>query len=139
MIDLEIKDNKGNMIIHKLGEGKHVLGKSIVSDIVLMDFYASRHHADLIVTDNKIVMIDFNSTNGVWVNDVRASAKTVLEYGIPFRMGRLKLSIKKSIYNYSVKAGHPYTLEDIDIYSEAAEKAKVLDLNEHRELKKKAG
>jgi len=139
MIDLEIKDSRGNVIIHKLGEGKHTLGKSPSSDIILMDSYASRHHADIIVAGDNIVLIDFNSTNGIWVDNSRVLEKVALKSGSVFRIGRLELMVSESIYNYAIKKGGAYSTEEVDILRNLVEDAVILDLNQHRKLKKKVG
>lgn len=139
MIDLEIKDKRGNIIIHKLGAGKHVLGKSLSSDIVLMDKYTSRHHADIIVTDKNIILIDVNSTNGIWVNGVRAGQKTELEFGSSFKIGMLSLAVEKSVFNYAVRQGHPYSIKDIEEQQTRVAKDNVLDFGRHSVLKEKTG
>jgi len=139
MIDLQIKDKRGNVIIHKLGAGKHVLGKSLSSDIVLMDHYTSRHHADIIVTDTKIMLIDFNSTNGIWIDGARADVKVELEFGCVFRIGMLRLLVEKSKFNFSVKQGRPYSIKDIESLQMKVEKAKILDFGQHPKFKEKTG
>ena len=139
MIDLAIKDLRGNIIIHKLGAGKHTLGKSLTSDVVLMDKYTSRHHADIIVTDKKIVLIDFNSTNGIWINKSRAGKKTMLESGSTFIIGSLVLSVNDSIFNYAVRQGHPYSIEELEGPKKSTERADILDFGKHRKYKEKTG
>ena len=139
MIDLEVKDKRGNVIIHKLGAGKHVLGKSLSSDVVLMDQYTSRHHADIIVTDTKIMLIDFNSTNGIWIGGTRADVKVELEFGCVFRLGLLRLTVEKSNFNFAVKQGHPYSIKDIESHQKKVEKAKILDLAQHPKFIEKTG
>jgi len=134
MIDLNIKDQRGNVIKHQLGEGKHVLGKSPRSDIIVMDPFCSRHHADLIVTSDGIILVDANSTNGIWINNGRAPEKVKLEYGTVFQIGKLALSVEKSTFSYAVKTGRDYQPEEAVIGNESDN---VLDLSRHRKLKKK--
>ncbi|HEC29807.1 MAG TPA: FHA domain-containing protein [Gammaproteobacteria bacterium] len=115
MIDLQIQDKRGNIIRHQLGEGKHILGKSTRSDIILMDTYVSRHHADIIVTRDGVYLIDNKSTNGTWVNETRINAGVKLEEGESFRIGNHTLSVSKSYYFYAVRKGRPFKPEEIEM------------------------
>lgn len=114
MIELLIKDARGNVIRHQLGEGKHQLGKSIQSDVVTMDPHASRHHADLIVTPNGVFLIDADSTNGTWVNK-KKTRKALLQIGDSFQIAKLELTIAKASHYFALKKGRPYKARDINL------------------------
>jgi len=126
MIDLQIQDKRGNIITHQLGEGKHTLGKSTRSDIILMDVYASRHHADIIITCDGVYLIDSKSTNGTWVNKTRINNGVKLEEGESFRIGNHTLSVTKSYYFYAVRKGRSFKPEEIEI--PARKKSNVVTL-----------
>ena len=117
MIELSIKDRRGNIIKHQLGEGKHSLGKSILTDIILMDYYVSRHHADIIVTKDGVFIVDFNSKNGVWVNGRRIRKCVRLTSSDCVRLGALELSIDHSTFHFAVKQGAEFSDEEIVIAS----------------------
>jgi len=118
MIELSIKDRRGNIIKHQLGEGKHILGKSIVTDIILMDPYVSRHHADIIITSDTVFLVDFGSKNGVWVNDRRIVKCCRLIESDCVRLGGLELRIKPSVFLFAVKSGADYSADEISVPSE---------------------
>jgi len=112
LIELLVKDVRGNVIRHQLGEGKHHLGKSIDSDIVTMDPHASRHHADLIVTPNGIFLIDANSTNGTRLNKKKIHLAQ-LQVGDCFQIAKLELTIAKASHYFALKKGRPYKAREI--------------------------
>lgn len=113
MIELLVKDVRGNIIRHQLGEGKFQLGKSIHSDIVTMDPHASRHHADLIVTVDGVYLIDANSTNGTWMNKQKLE-KVMLQIGDCFQIAKLELTVAKASHYFALKKGKPYKASEIN-------------------------
>ena len=52
--------------------GRNVLGRDRRSDIVINDDQASSHHADLVFRpeERRFILMDHNSTNGTYVNEV---------------------------------------------------------------------
>ena len=107
MVELQVQDTRGNIIKYQLGEGRHSLGKSRRSDILLMDQYVSRNHADLLVTSRHVYLRDNRSTNGTWLAGKKLNGIHVLEYGQTIRMGSLKLSIAPAPFQFAVRPGHP--------------------------------
>ena len=105
MIELQIEDSRGNVIRHQLGEGRHTLGKSLDSDIVLMDSFASRYHADIVVSGKGIFIIDADSKNGIRVGKKRINKTLKLEKGQIFTIGSLKLSINEPRFKLFIKPG----------------------------------
>lgn len=126
MIELLVKDSRGNIIRHQLGEGKHRLGKSIHSDIVLMDNYASRYHADLIVTKQGVYLIDANSKNGLWVNGRRIKNKVLLQAGDSFQVSNLSLTLAKATHYFALKKGRQYSQDEIDLNPSSTFKSNVV-------------
>jgi len=105
MIELLIEDVRGNKITHQLGEGRHTLGKSAGSDVVLMDPYASRYHADLLITKTGIYIIDMDSTNGIFFEGQRIRKILKIEHGSTFELGKLQLTTQIPRYNLYVREG----------------------------------
>jgi len=52
--------------------GRNVLGRDRRSDVVINDDQASSHHADLVFRpeERRFILMDHNSTNGTYVNEV---------------------------------------------------------------------
>jgi serine/threonine protein kinase len=50
---------------------KVTLGRDADNDIVLADTQASRHHAQITLSEGKYQITDLNSTNGTWIGDNR--------------------------------------------------------------------
>ena len=118
MIELSIKDRRGNIIKHQLGEGKHTLGKSIVTDVILMDHYVSRHHADIIVTKDAVFLVDSGSKNGAWVNGRRIEKCCRLRETDLVRLGGLELCIKSSSFHFAIKSGAGFSADEISVPTE---------------------
>lgn len=114
MIELLIEDERGNVISHQLGEGRHTLGKAPTSDIVLMDSYASRYHADIIVARKGVFVIDADSRNGIRFKNKKVKKTFKVEEGEDFYIGKLKLSTRGLRFNISVKDGRKPSIDDMD-------------------------
>ena len=69
--------------------GRNVIGRDKRSDIVINDEQASSHHADLVFRpeERRFILMDHNSTNGTYVNELEIeprrdlSAKDVIRIG----------------------------------------------------------
>jgi len=134
MIELLIEDERGNKITHQLGEGRHTLGKSARSDVVLMDPHASRYHADLLIAKTGMYIIDMNSTNGIRVNGKRINKVIKIEHGDALTLGKLKLSTRVPRYNLYVRQGRKPAV-DISMHNEATPKSLNIDEEVLRLLK----
>ncbi|HSP13756.1 MAG TPA: FHA domain-containing protein [Thermoanaerobaculia bacterium] len=70
--------------------GRNVLGRDRRSDIVVNDEQASSHHADLVFRpeERRFILMDHNSTNGTYVNEMEIeprkdlAAKDVIRIGV---------------------------------------------------------
>lgn len=71
------------------------------ADIVVGDIQCSRQHAALEVLDDKVFLVDLNSTNGTWVGDQRVS-RLEIENRTEFEIGTTTLMLIRS----ATDAGH---------------------------------
>ena len=117
MIELLIEDARGNVISHQLGEGRHTLGKSPESDIVLMDGYASRYHADIVVARQGTFIVDANSKNGIRYKNKTIKKTFKVEDGESFCIGNLTLSISQPKFKLFIRDGRKYNKqsESVDL------------------------
>ena len=69
--------------------GRNVLGRDRRSDVVVNDDQASSHHADLVFRpeEKRFILMDHNSTNGTYVNDVEIEPRTDLAGKDVIRIG----------------------------------------------------
>ena len=81
-------------IVHVLGK-RTTIGRIPANDLRIDADSISRHHAVVLVTDSSTVVEDLNSTNGVFVNDVRVTRHAL-------RNGDL-LTIGKTSFRYVLK------------------------------------
>ena len=58
------------------------------------DHLISRHHARIILDEEKIVLRDLNSTNGTFIGKKRIQEDTVIEPNTLFRVGGTQLMIR---------------------------------------------
>jgi len=55
------------------------VGRSDSNDVVLSDSTVSSRHAELVVIDNRIEVVDLDSTNGTWVNGKRITRERLYD------------------------------------------------------------
>ena len=69
--------------------GRNVLGRDRGSDIPISDDQASAHHADLVFRpeERRFILMDHNSTNGTYVNDVEIEPRRDLAANDVVRIG----------------------------------------------------
>ena len=67
--------------------GETVVGRSPYCSIVLSNAQSSRQHCALRLEGEVLSIMDLNSANGTWVNDVRVSGSKQLEAGDVIRVG----------------------------------------------------
>ena len=69
--------------------GRNVLGRDRRSDIVINDDQASSHHADLVFRpeERRFILMDHNSTNGTYVNEVEIEPRRDLAVKDIIRIG----------------------------------------------------
>jgi pSer/pThr/pTyr-binding forkhead associated (FHA) protein len=72
--------------------GRNVLGRDKKSDIVVPDDQASAHHADLVFRpeERRFILMDHNSTNGTYVNEVEIEPRRDLAGKDVIRIGSHK-------------------------------------------------
>ena len=72
---------------HPLSKSPLLVGRGSEADIVLAGPLVSRRHAEFHTTEAGIVVIDLNSPNGVFVNDVQIAGPTALLIGDKLTIG----------------------------------------------------
>jgi hypothetical protein len=74
---------------YALRMGRNVLGRDRRSDVVVNDDQASSHHADLVFRpeERRFILMDHNSTNGTYVNEVEIEQRRDLTSNDVVRIG----------------------------------------------------
>ncbi|MDZ4701843.1 MAG: FHA domain-containing protein [Rhodothermales bacterium] len=85
VLELGLGDGKESRLT--LNPGKYVLGRGQACNIVVADSFVSTRHAELIVTDSSVEIIDLKSSNHTYVDDVQISQPTRLTVGARLRFG----------------------------------------------------
>jgi hypothetical protein len=72
--------------------GRNVIGRDKRSDIVIQDEQASAHHADLVFRpeERRFILMDHNSTNGTYVNELEIEPRRDLSPKDVIRIGAQK-------------------------------------------------
>lgn len=78
--------NKGDE--YDLKDGDNTLGRGEKNDICIFDKKSSRRHCSVQISGDKLAIEDFESTNGVRVNNVFVSNKQDLKIGDHIRIGQ---------------------------------------------------
>jgi hypothetical protein len=77
----------------ELRPGEVLIGRSSNCHLVLDDGLVSRKHAQLIVTDDRVVVEDFASANGVFVNNKRVNGSEPLRAGDQIQIGKQQFAV----------------------------------------------
>ncbi len=95
--------DQGNQ--YKLNRQFNTIGRTTDADIRLLDPKISRKHCVLIIHPDSIVLEDYQSTNGCYVNDIRIESQTI-EPTARIRVGStiMKVEYKKASEVQSEKA-----------------------------------
>jgi len=72
----------------ELRPGEILIGRSSNCHLVLDDGLVSRKHAQLVVTDERVLVEDFSSANGVFVNNKRVNGSEPLKPGDQLQIGK---------------------------------------------------
>ncbi|MBX7265467.1 FHA domain-containing protein [Micromonospora sp. Llam7] len=75
----------------RLGHRPQVIGRDPAVDIVVHDPHLSRRHAEIWLAGEGVSLVDLGSTNGTWVNDLRAAGVARLTDGDVIRIGHTEL------------------------------------------------
>jgi hypothetical protein len=78
-----------------LGQAPVLIGRAPESTLVLDDDYASARHARIFPQDGGWFVEDLGSTNGTSVGSTRLEQPTRLEPGVPVRIGRTVLELRR--------------------------------------------
>lgn len=78
-----------------LGATPITIGRAPDSTLVLDDDYASTNHCRVYSAGGEWVVEDLNSTNGTWLDRTRITRPTVLPLGVPLRVGRSVMQVRK--------------------------------------------
>lgn len=78
-----------------LGATPITIGRAPDCTLVINDDYASSHHCRLYPTEGRWLVEDGGSTNGTWIDRTHITGPTVLEVGVPLRVGRTVFELRK--------------------------------------------
>ena len=111
----------------RLTEKRALIGRSELSDIVILDQFVSGQHALMLRDENAVVLIDLKSRNGTFVNSRRIRSKVLLHNDIVL-LGDHRM---KMVY----PAGHSsIEIEDPDL-ADTAKMKNIADARRAREEK----
>ncbi len=77
----------------ELRPGEVLIGRSSNCHLVLDDGLVSRRHAQIVVTDDRAVVEDFSSANGVFVNNKRVNGSEPLKSGDQLQIGKQQFAV----------------------------------------------
>lgn len=92
---LEVLDGILAGTIIPLGTTTITVGRSPDSTLVIDDDYTSSKHARFVRSDGEWLVEDLGSTNGTWLDRARITGPTVVPMGVPVRIGRTTLVLRK--------------------------------------------
>ncbi len=78
-----------------LGQAPVLIGRAPECTLVLDDDYASARHARLAPQGGEWIVEDLGSTNGTFYGAARLTEPTRVEAGVPVRIGRTVLELRR--------------------------------------------
>lgn len=78
-----------------LSQAPVIIGRAPECTLVVEDDYASGKHARFFVRDGAWYVEDLGSTNGTFIGKTRLTAPTRIEIGVPVRIGRTVLELRR--------------------------------------------
>jgi len=121
---------------YELSRRQHVIGRTDLADIIIVDSYVSKMHAMLQVYSNAIVLFDLNSTNGTTVNSTIVQ-KTILRNNDIIALGRYRLKIENvpalsAEMDARIRAADTLTMQNLDDLRRARAR-RVITALKHKE------
>jgi hypothetical protein len=103
---LVVTEGPGSGSHHMLVEGTNVIGRERSCDIGLSDSTVSRQHARLVVSGDRFVLYDLQSTSGTLVDgdEVDQSAGALLKDGAVVRLGATSLVFLRAERDVDVRS-----------------------------------
>ena len=108
-----------------LPQGTLVMGRGSRCHIVVDDLLASREHARLTVTEDRVTVEDLGSTNGVYVNEQRIDSLTELAAGDRIVVGTQELELMEHLQD----GGRAADLKDLAVVVPVVKRPSI-DLDE---------
>lgn len=78
-----------------LSQAPIVIGRAPECTLVVEDDYASSRHARFFLREGAWYVEDLGSTNGTFIGKTRLTAPTRIEIGVPVRIGRTVLELRR--------------------------------------------
>ena len=106
---IEVRSDGEMVDVYEFEAGRVIAGRSPDNEIYIRSKFVSRHHAQLSSNDGGCIVEDLNSTNGIFVNDVRVKKCHLLDGDV------VSMGIHRLVYSDlrdADKAHHFETLED---------------------------
>ncbi|MFA5627336.1 MAG: FHA domain-containing protein [Thiohalomonadaceae bacterium] len=105
---------KGNLLKYfPLREGASIIGSEPACDIFIDSLAIQPKHAKVTVLDEKIILYDLDSPDGVHVNGTRISGERELKDGDDIRVGKHNLKLTMAHEEESVEPGQILLEEDL--------------------------
>jgi hypothetical protein len=97
----------------ELRPGEVLIGRSSSCHLVLDDGLVSRRHAQIVVTDERAIVEDFGSANGVFVNGRRVAGSEALRSGDQLTVGKQQFTVRAVARLPAVRSAERFTAETL--------------------------
>ena len=85
---LHLDSNPSQNLKLFLNKGKNIIGRSDSVDIFLDDVTVSRKHCCIVINENNLIIEDFDSTNGIYLNHNLITNNEILKPGDKIQIGK---------------------------------------------------
>ncbi len=97
----------------ELRPGEVLIGRSSSCHLVLDDGLVSRRHAQIVVSDERALIEDFGSANGVFVNGERVAGSRPLNAGDQLQVGKQQFVVRAIARPAQARAAERFTAETL--------------------------
>ncbi len=101
-LQLKVQSPQGSVKFYPIQQGTNTLGKSPACDIKIEDSYVSDTHAKLICQDSKVLIYDLQSTNGTYVNGLKAREVELDENSV-VKIGQSEITLELKSHSQKIK------------------------------------
>ena len=94
VMQIEVRANGETEAIHSFPPGRVIVGRSPDNEIYIKSKFVSRHHMQLVCDEDRCIIEDLNSTNGVFIGEAQVKKRELRSGDV------ISLGVHELVYTY---------------------------------------
>ena len=107
-MQIEVRANGETEAIHSFPPGRVIVGRSPDNEIYIKSKFVSRHHMQLVCDEERCVVEDLNSTNGVFIGEAQVKKRELRSGDV------ISLGVHELVYTYIGKGAVQAAYDEAD-------------------------